>query len=72
MLEKLAVHHELWIKMLVNLGCNSSDVAKDLFKICILGLHRLVKDPEKRIMYKGDINRYFVWTTLRNLYYFSI
>ena len=29
MLEKLAVHHLLWIKMLVNLGCKVED-AKDL------------------------------------------
>jgi len=67
MLEKLAVHHELWIKMLVNLGCNI-DVAKDLVQDMYLRMHRLVKD-EKRIMYKDDVNRYFVWITLRNLYY---
>ena len=29
MLEKIAVHQELWIKMLVNLGCNVQ-LAKDL------------------------------------------
>jgi len=67
MLEKLAVHHELWIKMLVNLGCNIY-VAKDLVQDMYLRMHRLVKD-EKRIMYKDDVNRYFVWITLRNLYY---
>jgi RNA polymerase sigma factor (sigma-70 family) len=67
MLEKLAVHHELWIKMLVNLGCDI-DVAKDLVQDMYLRMHRLVKD-EKRIMYKDDVNRYFVWITLRNLYY---
>ena len=67
MLEKLAVHHELWIKMLVNLGCKV-DVAKDLVQDMYLRMHRLVKD-EKRIMYKDDVNRYFVWITLRNLYY---
>jgi RNA polymerase sigma factor (sigma-70 family) len=67
MLEKLAVHHELWIKMLLNLGCDIY-VAKDLVQDMYLRMHRLVKD-EKRIMYKDDINRYFVWITLRNLYY---
>ena len=67
MLEKLAVHHELWIKMLVNLGCDI-DVAKDLVQDMYLRMHRLVND-EKRIMYKDDVNRYFVWITLRNLYY---
>ena len=67
MLEKIAVHQELWIKMLVNLGCDIN-LAKDLVQDMYLRVHRLVKDPE-RIMYKGDINRYFIWKTLRNLYY---
>ena len=67
MLKKLAVHQELWIKMLVNLGCKV-DVAQDLVQDMYLKLHRLVKD-ESRIMYKDDINRYFVWVTLRNLYF---
>ena len=67
MLEKLAKHHDLWIKMLVNLGCDV-ETAKDLVQDMYLKLHRLVKDT-KRIMYKDDVNRYFVWTTLRNMYY---
>jgi len=67
MLDKLAVHHELWIKMLVKLGCKV-DLAKDIVQEMYLRLHRLVKDPEK-IMYGGEINRYFVWTTLRNMYF---
>ena len=69
MLEKIAVHQELWIKMLVNLGCDIN-LAKDLVQDMYLRVHRLVKDPE-RIMYKGDINRYFIWKTLRNLYYYD-
>lgn len=67
MLEKLAVHHELWIKMLVKLGCKV-DVAKDIVQEMYLKLHKLVKDP-KRIMYGDDVNRYFVWVTLRNMYF---
>ena len=67
MLEKLAAHHLLWIKMLVNLGCKKED-AQDLVQDMYLRLHRLVKDPNK-IMYGDDINRYYVWTTLRNMYF---
>ncbi len=67
MLEKLAAHHLLWIKMLVNLGCKKED-AQDLVQDMYLRLHRLVKDP-KKIMYGDDINRYYVWTTLRNMYF---
>tara|TARA_B110000977_G_C10948319_1_gene443668 strand:- start:54 stop:584 length:531 start_codon:yes stop_codon:yes gene_type:complete len=67
MLEKLAKHHDLWIKMLVNLGCNVP-LAQDLVQDMYIRLHRLVKD-ESRIMYGNDINRYFIWTTLRNMYF---
>jgi RNA polymerase sigma factor (sigma-70 family) len=67
MLEKLAVHHLLWIKMLVNLGCKVED-AQDIVQDMYLRLHRLVKDPSK-IMYGDEVNRYYVWTTLRNMYF---
>ena len=67
MLEKLAVHHTLWIKMLVNMGCNL-ETAKDLVQDMYIRLHNLVKDP-KKIMYGNDVNRYYVWTTLRNMYF---
>lgn len=70
MLEKLAVHHTLWIKMLVNLGCQVED-AQDLVQDMYIRLHTLVKDPD-RIMYGNDINRHYVWITLRNMYFSSI
>lgn len=70
MLEKLAVHHALWIKMLVNLGCQVED-AQDLVQDMYIRLHTLVKDPD-RIMYGNDINRHYVWITLRNMYFSSI
>jgi len=70
MLEKLAVHHTLWIKMLVNLGCQVED-AQDLVQDMYIRLHTLVKDPD-RIMYGDDINRHYVWITLRNMYFSSI
>lgn len=70
MLEKLAVHHVLWIKMLINLGCDVED-AKDLVQDMYIRLHDLVKDP-KRIMYGDEVNRYYVWITLRNMYFSSL
>ena len=70
MLEKLAQHHVLWIKMLVNLGCDVED-AKDLVQDMYIRLHDLVKDP-KRIMYGDQVNRYYVWITLRNMYFSSL
>lgn len=70
MLEKLAQHHVLWIKMLINLGCDVED-AKDLVQDMYIRLHDLVKDP-KRIMYGDQVNRYYVWITLRNMYFSSL
>jgi RNA polymerase sigma factor (sigma-70 family) len=67
MLDKLAKHHDLWIKMLINLGCDNT-TAKDIVQNMYLRLHKLVKD-EDRIMYNDDVNRYFVYTTLRNMYF---
>lgn len=67
MLDKLAKHHDLWIKMLINLGCDDN-TSKDIVQNMYLRLHKLVKD-EDRIMYNDDVNRYFVYTTLRNMYF---
>lgn len=67
MLDKLAKHHDLWIKMLINLGCDNN-TAKDIVQNMYLRLHKLVKD-EDRIMYNDEVNRYFVYTTLRNMYF---
>ena len=67
MLKKLSVHHDLWIKMLLNLGCEMS-LAEDLVQDMYIRLHDLVKD-ESRVMYGEDINKYFVYITIRNLYY---
>ena len=67
MLEKLAVHNELWIKMLVNMGCNV-ELAKDLVQDMYIRLNDLVKEP-KKIMYGEDVNRYYIWVTLRNMYF---
>jgi RNA polymerase sigma factor (sigma-70 family) len=67
MLEKLATHHKLWVSMLTKLGC-SKHLAEDIVQDMYLRLYRLVKDP-KDIMYGDDVNRYYVWTTLRNMYY---
>lgn len=66
MLEKLAKHHYKWISMVVNMGC-SEDIAEDLVQEMYLRLHRLVKD-EHRIMFNDDINRYFVYITLKNMF----
>ena len=66
MLKKLAVHHVLWLQMLNNLGCEQ-ELAKDLVQDMYLRLHRLVKD-EQDIMYFNDVNKFFVYKVLKNMY----
>ena len=66
MLEKLAVHHVLWLQILNNLGCED-ELAKDLVQDMYVRLHRLVKD-EQDIMYFNDVNKFFVYKVLKNLY----
>jgi RNA polymerase sigma factor (sigma-70 family) len=67
MLDRLAKHHDLWVKMLINLGCDKTD-ADDLVQDMYIRLYDLVKD-ESRIFYNDDINKYFVYKVLRNMYF---
>jgi len=68
MLEKLAKHHDLWVKMLINLGCNYQ-TAQDLTQEMYIRMHRLVTD-EKKIMYNDEeVNHIFVYVTLKNMYF---
>lgn len=67
MLELLAKDHKMWLKMLIDMGC-SVYVAEDIVQSMYLRLHKYIKDP-KKIMYKDDeVNRFFVYVTLKNMY----
>ena len=68
MLELLAKNHKMWLKMLIDMGC-SVYVAEDIVQSMYLRLHKYVKD-EKKIMYKNDeVNRFFVYVTLKNMFF---
>ena len=67
MLEKLAENHNLWIKMVINMGCDKH-IAEDIVQSMYLRIHRLVTD-EKKIMYNDDeVNRFFIYVTLKNMF----
>lgn len=67
MLELLAKNHELWLRMVLSFGC-PSDVAEDLVHEMYLKLHRLIED-EQKIMYDDeDVNKFYIYITLKNLY----
>ena len=67
MLDRLAKHHDLWIKILINLGCEKID-ADDLVQDMYIRIYDYVKN-EERIFYDDDINKYFVYKVLRNMYF---
>ena len=65
-LDLLAEKHIDWIKMIQSFGCDSH-LAEDIVQEMYIRLHKYVDDPEK-IMYNGEVNTYFVYITLRNMY----
>lgn len=67
MLELLAKKHKLWLNMVLGFGCDY-DTAQDIVQSMYLRLHKYVKD-ENRIMYNDDeVNRFFIYVTLKNMY----
>lgn len=69
MWEILAKRHKEWIKM-ANSICNDVNLANDLVQDMYVRLNKYVDDPE-RITKNGEINPFFVYITLRNLFYDS-
>lgn len=63
MLDKLAKHHDYWIKILINLGCNL-DLAKDIVQEMYIKLH----DASNIAYGEDDVNKYYVYKTLKTLY----
>ena len=50
------------------MGCDPT-IAEDIVQEMYLRIHRLVKD-KKKIMYNDEeVNRFFIYVTLRNMYY---
>lgn len=67
MLEKLAENHKIWVRMVRGFGADR-DLSQDLVQSMYLRMHKYVKD-EDRIMYNDDeVNRFFVYVTLKNMY----
>lgn len=67
MLDILAKNHKIWVRMALSFGCDM-DEAQDLVQEFYLRMHKYIKDPAK-IMYNDDeVNRFFVYVTLKNMY----
>lgn len=66
LLELLATKHKDWVRMVRSFGC-PEHLAEDMVQEMYLRLHRYSVEPEK-IMYKDEVNTFFVYVTLRNLW----
>jgi RNA polymerase sigma factor (sigma-70 family) len=66
-LEILSKKHNEWLRMAMSFGADR-DTAQDLVQDMYLRMYKYVENPE-RIMYNEDeVNTYFVFVVLRNLY----
>ena len=67
MIELLSKYHKLWISMGISMGIPNylvDDIVQDMY----LRLNKYIKNP-KKIMYKeNDINKFYVYITIKNLY----
>ena len=67
MLELLAQNHKLWMSMVISMGAPTY-VAEDLVQSMYLRLYKYIEDP-KRIMFNDkEVNKFFIYVTLRNIY----
>jgi RNA polymerase sigma factor (sigma-70 family) len=67
MLEILTKKHSEWMSMAMSI-CRDKNLAKDLVQDMYLRLNRYIDNPE-RIMKNDEVNSFFVYITLRNLFY---
>jgi len=67
LLELLATKHKDWIRMVRSFGC-PEHLAEDIVQEMYIRMHKYVETPE-RIMYtETEVNTYFVYVALRNMY----
>ena len=67
-LEKVARNHSLWVRMVVNLGCNPS-IAEDIVQEMYLKVNRLIESG-KNVMYDDEsANRFYIFLTLKSMYF---
>lgn len=67
MLELLAKNHKLWTRMVVGFGCDPY-TAEDIVQSMYLRIHKYVKDEEKIMYNDEEVNRFFIYVTLKNMY----
>jgi RNA polymerase sigma factor (sigma-70 family) len=66
MLDKLAKYHNEWLKILYSFGCGYDD-AQDIVQDMYLNFSKWDVNLDK-IKYKDTINKFYIYTTLKNMY----
>jgi DNA-directed RNA polymerase specialized sigma24 family protein len=68
-LDTLFLKHETWIKYVKSFGC-SDDIAEDFVQEMYIKIHNYIQKTNADLMYnENEINFFFVYVTLKNLYY---
>ena len=67
MMKLLSKYHKLWISMGISMGI-PSHLVEDFVQEMYLRLNKYVKEPKKIMYNKTDINKFYVYITIKNLY----
>lgn len=66
-MELLSKYHKLWISMGLSMGV-PQHLVEDIVQEMYLRLNKYVKNPKKIMYNKTDINKFYVYITIKNLY----
>jgi len=71
LLHILAKKYDDWIKMSLSFGI-TDEQARELVQEMFVRIFEYVKDPQKIMYNKDEVNTFYIYITLRNLYYANI
>jgi RNA polymerase sigma factor (sigma-70 family) len=71
LLQKLADKYEDWLNMACSFKISKSD-AEELVQEMFVRIFDYVKDPQKIMYSETEVNTFYIYITLRNLYYANI
>jgi DNA-directed RNA polymerase specialized sigma24 family protein len=68
-LELVSEKHNVWIKYVISFGCDK-ETAEDYVQDMYLKIHAYIQNGKYDLMYNdNEINFYFIYVTLKNMYY---
>ena len=67
-LEKIAKHHNLWVKQVISFGCKPTD-AEDVVQNMYLKINTLLNSGLNITFDDSDINKFYIYRTLKSLFY---